>query len=263
MTPIAAFYHAGKARNGAGDVINGKNGVAVSADSWMVQPVLVYAPKYALLGADWGMILVPTYGEAGAAARMTHDKGGQTLFDNKGKGLADLYAVPVNLTWHISSYLDLSAQYAFWAPIGKYDSTSTENVGLGYWSHDFRGTVSYFPLGNPGLLLSASVMEELNSEKQGFDLRPAPHTSCELGASMAFSARFMCGLLAYGIWETGDATGSDAKEDGHDRMFGVGAEASYWFVPGKYGAIIRVTKEFQVRDRFEGATLITGLNFLF
>ena len=92
---------------------------------------------------------------------------------------------------------------------------------------------------------------------------PAPHTSVELGASMAFSERFMCGVMAGGIWETGDATGGDAMEDGRDRMLNAAIETSYWFLPGKLGAIVRATQEFQVRDRFEGRTFTTGVNFLF
>ena len=88
----------------------------------------------------------------------------------------------------------VSAQHAFWAPVGEYSPTRSDNVGLGYWSHDVRGTVSYFPLGNPGLLLSASL------------------------------------------------------------------EASYWFVPGKFGAMARVTQELQVRDRFQGTTYTVGIN---
>lgn len=136
-------------------------------------------------------------------------------------------------------------------------------MGLGYWSHNLRGTVSFFPLGNPGLLLSASVLHEINGRKKGFDLRPAPHTSVELGASMAFSERFMFGVMAGGIWETGEATGRDAKEDGRDRMLNAAIEASYWFRPGKLGAMVRATQEFQVRDRFEGRTFTAGMNLLF
>jgi hypothetical protein len=175
-------------------------------------------------------------------------------------GLADLYAIPVNLTWHLNSMWAVSAQYAFWAPVGEYSPTRSDNVGLGYWSHDIRGTVSFFPLGNPGLLISASVLEEVNGRKQGYDLRPAPHTVVELGVSQAFSESFMVGLLAGGIWETGDASGSDAAEDGRDRMINTSLEASYWFIPGQLGAMARVTQELHARDRFQGTTYTVGIN---
>jgi hypothetical protein len=263
LAPYVSFYNADAARTGSGEKVNASTGIDVGASSWVFTPVFVYAPKVKLLGADWAMTVVPAFGEAGANARLTAFEYGITLFDNNNTGLGDLYAVPLNLTWHLGPKWALSAQYSFWAPVGEYDAERGDNVGLGYWSHDFRGTASFFPRGNPQLLLSASVVYEINGHKEGFDLRPAPHTSVELGTSMAFSERWTCGLIVGGIWETGDATGSDAAEDGRDRMFNASAEATYWFIPAKLGAMARVTVEFDVRDRFEGGLFTTGLNYLF
>lgn len=263
FAPYVSFYDADKARTGSGTKVDASEGIAVGANSWMFTPVLVYAPSMKPLAADWSITVVPAYGEAGANARLTAFEQDITLFDNNNTGWGDLYVIPANLTWHLNSMWAVSAQYAFWSPVGEYDTDRADNVGLGYWSHDFRGTVSFFPLGNPGLLLSASVVHEINGRKEGFDLRPAPHTSAELGASMAFSERFMCGVMAGGIWETGDATGDDAMEDGHDRMLNAAVEASYWFMPGKFGTMARITREFSVRDRFEGTTFTGGLNYLF
>jgi hypothetical protein len=82
----------------------------------------------------------------------------------------------------------------------------------------------------------------------------------ELGVSQAFSESFMVGLLAGGIWETGDASGSDAAEDGRDRMINTSLEASYWFIPGQLGAMARVTQELHARDRFQGTTYTVGIN---
>ena len=263
FAPYVSFYHADQARTGSGNPVDASEGIAVGANSWMFTPVLVYAPRVKPLGADWSLTVVPAYGEAGANARLTAYEQNLTLFDNNNTGWGDLYAVPANLTWHLSPKWALSAQYAFWVPVGEYDAERADNVGLGYWSHDYRGTASFFPLGNPGLLLSASVVHEINGHKEGFDLRPAPHTSVELGASMACSERFMCGVLAGGIWETGDASGSDATEDGRDRMLNAATEASYWFRPGKFGSLVRLTREFAARDRFEGTTFTAGVNYLF
>lgn len=263
FAPYVSVYDAAKARTGSGAKVDSSQGIDVGANSWVFTPVLVYAPGVKPLGADWAVTAVPAYGEAGANARLTALGRDITLFDNNNTGWGDLYAVPVNLTWHLNTMWAVSAQYAFWAPVGEYDADRADNVGLGYWSHDVRGTVSFFPLGNPGLLLSASVVHEINGRKDGFDLRPAPHTSAELGVSMAFSEHLMCGVMAGGIWETGDATGRDAVEDGRDRMLNAAVEASYWFLPGRLGAMARVTREFDVRDRFEGTVFTFGVNGLF
>ena len=263
LAPYVSFYNARQARTGGGDTVDAGAGVDVGADSWMFTPVLVYAPAAKPLGADWSMTVVPAYGESGANARLTAFEQDIPLFDNQGEGWGDLYVVPANLTWSLNPHWSLSAQYAVWAPLGEYDPDRSDNVGLGYWSHDLRGTVSCFPLGNPGLLLSGSVLHEINGSKEGFDLTPAPHTTVELGASMALSARAMVGVLAGGIWESGEADGADAQEDGRDRVYSAGLEASYWFRPGRIGALVRATREFGARDRFEGGTLTAGVNMLF
>lgn len=262
IAPYVTFYSAGSARTGNGTAVNGAGGLNVGADSWMITPVIVYAPRRKLLGADWSMVLVPAYGEAGANARLSAAGQNITLFDNNRTGLADTYIVPATLTWKRSEKLSLSAQYSVWAPTGVYDAKRGDNVGLGYWSHDLRGTVSYFPKGHPGTLLSASVVHEFNGRKEGFDLRPAAHTSLELGYSQAFSERLMVGVLANALWETGRASGSDAVEDGRDRLFSVGVEATWWFAPGKLGATARASREFGVRDRFEGTAVTVGFNYL-
>jgi len=263
FAPYFSLYAADQARTSSGEVVDASQGIDVGANSWMFTPVIVYAPPVKPLGADWTTMLVPAYGESGANARLTAYELNITLFDNHNTGWGDLYVVPANLTWHLGPKWALSAQYSFWAPVGEYDAGRADNVGLGYWSHDFRGTASFFPLAHAGLLVSASVLHEINGSKEGFDLRPAPHTTVELGASKAFSERFMCGLLAGGIWETGDADGGDAAEDGRDRMFNASAEATYWFTPARLGSMGRVTQEFGARDRFEGTLFTVGLNYLF
>lgn len=263
VATYGAIYSADQARTGSGQKVDGTGGLYAGADSWMFTPVLVFSPERKLLGADWSVTIVPSFGAAGANARLTGFGESVTLFDNSRTGLGDTYLVPATLTWALNPKLSLSAQYAVWAPTGRYEAERADNVGLGYWSHDLRGTVSWFPLGNPGILVSASVVHEINGEKEDFDLRPAPHTSLELGFSMATSARFMFGLLLNGLWETGSASGADAAEDGRDQMYSAGAEATYWFTPGRLGGTVRYAREFEVRDRFEGSTWVAGLNFIF
>ena len=49
----------------------------------------------------------------------------------------------------------------------------------------------------------------------------------------------------------------------HDRLFGAGVYASYWFVPQKFGILARQTFEFAARDRFEGRSTALGFNIVF
>ena len=103
VAPYISFYNADNARTGSGAKVNADTGIDVGANSWAFTPVLVYAPTVKLLGADSAITVVPSYGEAGANARLTAFEQNITLFDNNNTGWGDLYVVPVNLTWHLNS----------------------------------------------------------------------------------------------------------------------------------------------------------------
>ncbi len=74
----------------------------------------------------------------------------------------------------------------------------------------------------------------------------------------------LAGLFAFAQWQFTDDTGSaPVNPDLHDHLFGAGADASFRFVPGKFGMLARQTIDFKARDRFKGRRTALGLNFVF
>ncbi|MBV5319347.1 MAG: transporter [Chlorobium phaeobacteroides] len=258
-----SYYTADKARTADGDLIQGSTGLDLSADSYVFMPVLIYSPGTRILGADWSITLAPQFANTSANAVISAFSLNIPLFDNQGSGIGDTYFIPATLTWRLNEHCSLGAQYSVWIPTGRYEAGSSKNIGLGYWSHDFRLSASFFPQGNPLTLIGLSLVQEINSKKEGYDLIPGNHTSLELGFSKVESQQFIWGVYAGGIWETSNARGDDAAESGEDRVFNAGAEATYWFIPGKLGSMVRLAKEFGARDRFEGTTVTAGVNYIF
>lgn len=227
--------------------MGGKLDVSLDLYQWM--GILKHSTKTDILGANYSFAIIPAYGDTNINAFLS----GITANGDKTKtGWQDLYVIPANLTWELSKYFDVSAQYSFWAPSGSYKEERNVNNGLGYWSHDFRLTGSYFPMGNPETLLSISGLYEVNTKKKGKDIHPGDRFILELGMSHIFNERFIGSLIGTANWEVTDTTGRQATDRGKDRVYGAGAEAIFFIVPEKWSLTARYIKEFDARDRTEG-----------
>ncbi len=222
--------------------------------------MLRYAPDFEILGATYSLGVLPTYGRTSINAYHSRPDFER---DKVKDGWSDLYAIPANLTWDLGRYLMLSAQYAFWAPTGSYESGRELNNGLGYWSHDFRVTGSVFPTGSPKTLLSVSSLYELNTKKRGHDIHPGDRLGLEFGASHVFNEYLIIGLIAAANWEITQTTGSEATDNGKDRVFSAGPEATLFLVPGKWSLSLRYLKEFAAKDRAEGQFFYAFLGYQF
>ena len=75
---------------------------------------------------------------------------------------------PVWLDWSLQHW-DLALGYGFYAPTGRYDvdtisiagrdvrAEDTDNIGLGYWTHQFQGAVSWYPFDNKGTAVTGAL----------------------------------------------------------------------------------------------------------
>src|SRR3984957_10448026 len=74
-----------------------------------------------------------------------------------GGGFADSYYQPVILGWKLER-ADLRVHYGFLAPTGRFDSTSNNNVGSGYWTNAISSGQTIYPTRNNATAVSSFVM---------------------------------------------------------------------------------------------------------
>lgn len=225
--------------------------------------MLIYGAKSKILHANWGMMFIPTLNSPSANIALdyfTNQTGAGTVsFKSSSLGLGDMYFQPIWLSWTKGKWAN-SLTYGVWAPLGKYKAGDAKNVGLGYWSHNFRAATKYNP--TPQWLISMAATYELNSKQKDIDFKEAPHLTLDYGLSYTMRTGNEIGLFGFYTQQTGNDKGTKGSFLS-DKYFGIGAYGSYWIKPGKFGLLARVTQNFATTNRFAGTSFQIGFNTLF
>jgi len=225
--------------------------------------MMIYGAKSKILNADWGFMLIPSFNNPSANIALdyyTHQTGaGNTSFKTNSWGLGDMYLQPVWLTWNKPMW-SYSLTYGIWAPVGKYTVGDAENVGLGYWSHNFRAATKYKP--SPQWLVTLATTYEINTEQKDVDFTEAPHITIDYGTSHTLKKGHEIGLFGFYTTQIGKDQGTEGSFLS-DSYFGIGGYGSYWIKPGKFGVLARLTQHFGTTNRFAGTAFQIGFNTLF
>lgn len=223
----------------------------------------IYGGKGKVLGADWGMMVIPTLNSPTASIALDYYSQqtgtGNYTFTNKSLGFGDMYIQPVWLSWK-QNKMQYALNYGVWAPTGKYEPNSLDNGGHGYWSQNIRGAVKYKPIGQVGITVATTL--EINQWQKDTDFREGSHLTIDGGGTYLLNSRGdEIGIFGHYTKQVSDDKGSTGSFLS-DRIAGVGGFVSYWIVPKKVGAMARVTQNFSTESRFGGIAFQTGLNIL-
>jgi hypothetical protein len=227
-----------------------------------VIPMVLHFGKGKILNARWGLLALPIINNPNANIALDFYSGqtisGSKTISIKSFGLGDFYLQPVWLTWGERKF-STTFSYGAWVPVGKYEINDPENVGMGYWSHNFRMASRYQPITK--LSFTAGVTYELNSKQKGTDFVESPHLTFDYGASYNFVMGHEVGFFGFGTWQTGTDKGEKAVLN-NDQIFGLGIYGSYWLVPGKFGVLSRFSGNLGTQNRFGGFAVQAGINYL-
>jgi hypothetical protein len=228
-----------------------------------VIPMLIYFGKKKVLNAQWGFLALPMINGPSANIALDFYTGqglaGSQKINFTSFGLGDFYLQPIWLTWDKKN-ISTTFSYGAWLPVGKYKVNDAGNVGLGYWSHNFRVASRYKP--KPQVSLLSAITLELNGKQKDTDFREATHITADIGGGYNFAkGGHEIGFFGFGTWQAGNDKGSKAVLD-KDRIYGVGIYGAYWLKPGKFSALGRFTSNVGTKNRFGGQSFQLGLNYL-
>jgi len=249
----------------------------VDVDVFVTVPSLLWVSPWKILGARYGAYVAPSFANSSVGASLEIETGRGVDPSNSSLGLGDLYVQPVWLDWSLKNW-DFALGYGFYAPTGRYDVDAidlpvigaqkvedVDNIGLGYWTHQFQGAIAWYPWEHRGTAVTAAVTYELNSDKDGFDFTPGSRLSLNWGVSQYLpltkdqSVLVEIGPAGYSHWQVSDDTGSDAANPNvHDQTHAVGAQLGLIVVPWNAALNFHYFHEFASDDRFQGD--VFGLN---
>lgn len=244
--------------------LGGSVDVDLDVDVFVLAPAFMWVSDWEILGARYGAYIIPTLGNSSVDASLTTLRGFGTRSQESDFGVGDMFVQPVWLGWTRKNW-DFALGYGFYAPIGEFEQGASDNIGLGFWTHQFQGAIAWYPNENRGTAVVAAVTYEINSDVEGADLTPGQRINANLGIDQMLplgESGFVLELGAgvYGQWQVTDDKGSDAfREDVHDQVFGVGPQIGLIYVPWNAAATAKWQHEFEAENRFEGDSFT--LNF--
>jgi hypothetical protein len=257
-------------RRGPGVTLN----VDVDVDAYALAPTFIWVSPWKLLGAKYGAFITPTFANASVGASLATETGRGIDAETSQFALGDLFVQPLWLDWALTHW-DVAFGYGFYAPTGKYDTstltlprgatvttTAADNIGLGFWTHQLQGAVTWYPWAHKATAVVTVLTYEIHGDKEDFDLTPGQNLTWNWGISQFLPLQkdqkllLEVGLTGYSSWQITDDSGSDARNPGvHDQVHAVGGQLGLTYVPWIASLNVRYFGEFAAQDRFQGQVI--------
>ena len=244
----------------------------------MQEFLMVWVPGWKFLGADFGMMIVPSMGyvdvrihaDARTAGTLSIGDFSKTVVkDEEVKiksskyGFGDLLVQPVMLDWRGKKF-DAGVNYGFFAPTGAYSESRIANVGMGFWSQQFQAFGSYYFDKYRKNAAVAVLTYNLNSKMYSKDLTPGQSITLEYGFDHYFNSRVSAGPCGYNQWQISSDTGSAATQKSvFYQIHGIGGQVSGWILKEKLSITAKCIAEYYGVDRFRGILGTANLIWVF
>lgn len=232
-------------------------------------PAIFWASEFKVLGGAKYMVgISPNYVSADASILTERD--GiflDTTFvrsaGSKNSGLSDLFIAPLGLSWGFEK-VDFTFLYGFYAPTGKYETGSSDVVGLGFWTHQLQGYGYYYPVQDKSTAFFAGLTYEMNGKIKDVDVKPGNRFSLEWGISQYLSKKLEVGAMLAHNWQISEDSGDNVYWDRsfYDRKNMFAFNAGYWIWDSRLMANVKYVNDFGARQRFENNTWLLNLVFV-
>ena len=242
------------------DAIQGPSGNTIPLDidisGYINSLMLIYAtPKLEFLGnAQYMFIAAPNYTTANTMVALGELTNGKTI-EGGVSGFGDLTISPLMLSWALNKF-DITGGYLFYAPTGRYNTGTDDNVGLGYWSHILQASTYYYPKPDKSTAILLMPSYEMHSKIKDVDVTPGSRLMLEYGISQYLSERFEVTLQGGHAWQLGEDSGNDIYWDTSikDQMSIFGAGLSYWLIPSKLYLNAKYSTTYALKQHFKTNT---------
>ena len=229
-------------------------------------PVIAWASSFKVLGATWvPFVVLPAYTTADTRVFAETTPGPivppvGTGVSSSVSGLGDIFVQPMGLSWGFKSF-DLMAAYGFYAPTGRYETGASDNIGLGFWTHQFQAFGYWYPMESRATSLMLGLTWEINSDIEDVDVQPGDRLSVEWGVSQYLTRRFEFTFQGAHNRQVGDDSGRDVWWDPsvHDWKNSLVVGLNYWMVPDRLYLAFKYGWDHSMRQRFDNDMLILNL----
>jgi len=253
-------------------------GLDVDLDVYVVAPGIMWSSQREFLGFRYAAYGLLPFANTSIGASLTTQTGSGRSGEESQFSIGDWFIQPVWLGW-AAPHWDVALGYGLYLPIGKYDTEqvqlpapigeitaeAADNIGLGFWTHQFQGSAAWLPWPDRRTAVAGALTWEVHGEKKDFDLTPGQNLALNWGVSQYLPAKadksliLEVGATGYNSWQVTDDSGADARNASvHDEVHAVGVQAGLVHVPWRANVSLRYLYEYAATDRFQGQSI--GLN---
>ena len=229
----------------------------IEASTFATVPALYWGSTFTILGgATYCVGIVPNY--YWANANIVAQTGGGNIdttyterVNAKLSGFGDLFVAPLGLSWGWTHF-DATFYYGFTAPTGRYETGADDNIGLGFWTHQFQGYGYWYPNKSQATAFMLGLTYELNTKIIDADFNPGDRLSLEYGLSQYLTERFEISIMGGNNWQIADDKGEEVSWNAaiHDRKGTVGFAAGVWAVKQRFYVAAKYMVDYGARQRF-------------
>jgi hypothetical protein len=220
-----------------------------------------------ILGADYGFMILPSWGYTNVEARATADAvgtisvGGVTKpftagtsvsIEDDQTGLGDLFVMPLWLGWHGRHY-DISLSWGGYLPTGAYDKDDIANIGYGFFTSQTQASFYYYPIEDQSTAIMVSPTWEWHSDNIDKDVQPGQNFTIEYGIGQYLHELLEVGVHGFHQWQITEDSGDDAvNTDTKDKVSGIGGQVTWWPIKDRLALVGKYVHEYGTEDRLEG-----------
>ena len=255
---------------GQGTTLN----TSVNLNMYVFAPAFIWVSPWEFLGAKYAAYVAPSFANASIQGSVYNSRGFGATGSQSTFAPGDLFVQPIWLGWKLSHW-DFSAAYGFYAPVGKYGTTTvgsltvpaSDNIGMGFWTQQFQGAAAWYPWTNRATAVTAVMTYDYNNTQQGTGVKNGQNLWLNWGISQYLPLTkdqkllLEVGPAGYYEWQVSDTTGSLTTNPGsRTRVGAVGGQLGLTYVPWNLVLNFHGFYEYYADDRVQGASF--GINLL-
>lgn len=251
---------------------------SVNLDLYALSPTLIWVAPCDLGGLKYSAYIAPTFANSSIDAEISSltDRGVNASTSTFGVG--DLFVQPIWLGYTLKHW-DFALGYGFYAPVGRYNTlttrlpivgpvttTSSDNIGLGFWTHQIQGAMACYPWTDQRMAVMGALTYQINSSKEGIDVTPGQHLTLNWGISQYLPLSndekllLEVGPAGYDDWQITDDSGSAARNPTvHQEVHALGGQVGLTYVPWNAALNFHAFYEYAATARVEGAAFDLSL----
>ena len=228
-------------------------------------PVLFYSSKFKILNARYMASINPVY--LTSNYRMNIHVSDTTINSTgNASGFGDLSFIPLGLGWSIKDKIDISFFYMVYAPTGKYKTGASDNIGKGFWTHQFQVPFYYYFMEKASALLVMPTFE-MNGSVKDSDFKAGNRFTIEYGFSQYVNSWLELEVINGHNWQMGDDKGEDfwwkgTQLDVKDHTSNVGFGIGVWPWAGRLNIRAKYAMDYGTKQRYKSSFLSASIIFI-